>query len=193
MVRDYVNNFNLVAEPPLGFNQKKFKNLILFEELEYSLISVSLSDNHYTLFKKNIFNSFKLDLPKVGSTKISTVDNTKIIALQPNQYFFMYKRISDFPVDELKSHVGIGYYSDQSDSWSIIKISGENTISALERICPIDLSIEKFKIDGVNRTQMEHLSVIMIRIAVNEFILMSPRSSSHSFYNILTQSAQNIL
>ena len=112
-----MNNFNLVAEPPLGFNQKKFKNLILFEELEYSLISVSLSDNHYTLFKKNIFNSFKLDLPKVGSTKISTVDNTKIIALQPNQYFFMYKRISDFPVDELKSHVGIGYYSDQSDSW----------------------------------------------------------------------------
>ena len=111
-----MNNFNLVAEPPLGFNQKKFKNLILFEELEYSLISVSLSDNHYTLFKKNIFNSFKLDLPKVGSTKISTVDNTKIIALQPNQYFFMY-----------------------------------------------------------------------------EFILMSPRSSSHSFYHILTQSAQNIL
>ena len=51
-----MNNFNLVAEPPLGFNQKKFKNLILFEELEYSLISVSLSDNHYTLFKKNIFN-----------------------------------------------------------------------------------------------------------------------------------------
>ena len=98
-----MNNFNLVAEPPLGFNQKKFKNLILFEELEYSLISVSLSDNHYTLFKKNIFNNFKLDLPKVGSTKISTVDNTKIIALQPNQYFFMYKRISDFPVDELKS------------------------------------------------------------------------------------------
>ena len=103
------------------------------------------------------------------------------------------KRISDFPVDELKSNVGIGYYSDQSDSWSIIKISGENTIPALERICPIDLSIEKFKIDGVNRTQMEHLSVIMIRIAVNEFILMSPRSSSHSFYHILTQSAQNIL
>ena len=192
-MRDYVNNFNLVAEPPLGFNQKKFKNLILFEELEYSLISVSLSDNHYTLFKKNIFNSFKLDLPKVGSTKISTVDNTKIIALQPNQYFFMYKRISDFPVDELKSNVGIGYFSDQSDSWSIIKISGENTIHALERICPIDLSIEKFKIDGVSRTQMEHLSVIMIRIAVNEFILMSPRSSSHSFYHILTQSAQNIL
>ena len=66
----------------------------------------------------------------------------------------------------------MGYYSDQSDSWSIIKISGED-FSALERICPIDLSIEKFKIDGVNRTQMEHLSVIMIRIAVNEFILMS--------------------
>ena len=188
-----MNNFNLVAEPPVGFNQKKFKNLILFEELEYSLISVSLSDNHYTLFKKNIFNSFKLDLPKVGSTKISTVNNTKIIALQPNQYFFIYKRISDFPVDELKSHVGIGYYSDQSDSWSIIKISGENTIPVLERICPIDLSIEKFKIDGVNRTQMEHLSVIIIRIAINKFILMSPRSSSHSFYNTLTQSAQNIL
>ena len=75
-----MNNFNLVAEPPLGFNQKKFKNLILFEELEYSLISVSLSDNHYTLFKKNIFNSFKLDLPKVGSTKISTVDNTKTVS-----------------------------------------------------------------------------------------------------------------
>mgnify|MGYP003304452450 CR=1 FL=1 len=87
------------------------------------------------LFKKNIFDSFKLDLPKVGSTKISTVDNTKIIALQPNQYFFMYKRISYFPVDELKFNVGIGYYSDQSDSWSIIKISGENTIPALERIC----------------------------------------------------------
>ena len=87
-----------------------------------------------------------MDLPKVGSTKISTVDNIKIIALQPNQYFFMYKRISDFPVDELKSHVGIGYYSDQSDSWSIIKISGENTIPALERICPIDLSIENLRL-----------------------------------------------
>ena len=36
----------------ISFLEKKFKNLILFEELEYSLISVSLSENHYTLFKK---------------------------------------------------------------------------------------------------------------------------------------------
>ena len=84
------------------------------------------------------------------------------------------------------------YYSNQSDSWSITTISGDNAINALERICPLDLSIDSFKLNDAHRTSMEHIGVIILRINKNEFLLFSPRSSSNSFFHTLINSAENI-
>ena len=98
-----------------------------------------------------------------------------------------------FYSNEIKSILGDEfYYSDQSDSWSITNISGNNTINALERICPLNLAIDRFKVNDAHRTSMEHISVIILRINKNEFLLFSPRSTSNSFFHTLINSAEYI-
>ena len=37
-----------------------------------------------------------------------------------------------------------GYFTDQSDSWLVLRIFGENCINVLERICPLNLDSEIF-------------------------------------------------
>ena len=77
----------------------------------------------------------------------------------------IFEALVECKKNEIKSIIGNEfYYSDQSDSWSITNISGDNTINALERICPLNLAIDSFKVNDAHRTSMEHIGVIILRI-----------------------------
>ena len=187
-------NFKLKSEPPIGFKEKIFKNVKLIEETELSMVSMSVPKNNFKQLEKRIFENYKITLPVMGKSKTAKLNNSRFLALQPDQYFIIFDKKTNYPVEELnKSLRKEGYFSDQSDSWSIIKISGKNTINALERICPLNLSSDVFAIGNVNRTSMEHIGVIMVRITIDQFILLSPRSSSNSFYHAIVTSIENIL
>jgi len=188
-----VGSFTLNAEPPVGFEKRQFDNLQLIEVLNLSIVSISFSNNIFPKFKKLVLNKLKINTPNVGESKFSESEGIRLIALQQDQIFAVFERKSNYPINEIKSILGDEcYYSDQSDSWSLTTISGDNTISALERICPLNLAIDNFRVDGANRTSMEHIGVIILRIKKNEFLLFSPRSSSNSFFHALITSAENI-
>ena len=62
----------------------------------------------------------------------------------------------------------------------------------LERICPLNLSLEVFDIGDVKRTVMDHLNVIIFRVTEKSFILFSASSSSGSFLKSIEISSRNI-
>ena len=189
-----MSNLKLNPEPPIGFNKKSLGDLTLIEEDDFSIVSVSLSIDRLPAFKKFVLNNFKTNIPEVGKSKFTKNKNMRIIGLQPGQFFILFERNSHHPVNEIKNIFGNDlFYSDQSDSWSVITISGSTILNALERICQLDLSLENFQVNDAQRTSMEHIGVILIRVDKNEFLLFSPRSSCSSFFHALTTSAKNIL
>ena len=186
-------SYTLNAEPPVGFEKRQFNNLQLIEVLNLSIVSIAFSNNILPKFKKLVLNKLKINTPNVGKSNFSQTKGIRLIALQKDQIFAVFEKKSNYPINEIKSILGNEfYYSDQSDSWSITTISGNNTINALERICPLNLAIDSFKINDAHRTSMEHIGVIILRINKNEFLLFSPCSSSISFFHTLINSAENI-
>jgi len=83
------------------------------------------------------------------------------------------------------------YVTDQSDSWLQLVIAGSGTQAALERICPLDIDSQAFQIGDVARTSMEHMSVVMVRLAETQWQLLSPRSTAGTFVHALELSIHN--
>ena len=84
------------------------------------------------------------------------------------------------------------YVTDQTGGWCGIRVQGERVIEMLERICPLNLSLEVFDIGDVKRTVMDHLNVIIFRVTEKSFILFSASSSSGSFLKSIETSSRNI-
>ena len=84
------------------------------------------------------------------------------------------------------------YVTDQTGGWCGIRVQGERVIKMLERICPLNLSLEVFDIGDVKRTVMDHLNVIIFRVTEKSFILFSASSSSGSFLKSIETSSRNI-
>lgn len=92
--------------------------------------------------------------------------------------------------DKLK---GCGYTTDQSDAFIALDISGPDTLAALERICPLDLSDAVFPVNSAARTVMEHMSATLIRIDQTRFWVLSASSSAGSFLNAVETSYRHVL
>jgi len=84
------------------------------------------------------------------------------------------------------------YVTDQSDSWVMLQINGENALRAMERISPIHLSPSAFPPGSIARTSMEHLSAIVMAEDDSTLTLLSPISSAESFWHAVEQSLTNV-
>ena len=132
-------------------------------------------------------------MPLPGGCSISRKHKVKILRLSPDQVFLYFGFQDMIHIKGiLKILEKTFYITEQSDAWLGIKVSGQNITSCLERICPINLSIEAFGISCFARTAMEHLNTIIIRTKKNEFELFSASSSANSFLHALKISAQNM-
>ena len=76
---------------------------------------------------------------------------------------------------------GTGYTTDQTDNWVILEVSGKATLSALERLCPLNLDLDAFPVGASGRTVMEHMGALIVRTGEDSFLLMSASSSAKSF------------
>ena len=140
-----------------------------------------------------IAQEFKCQLPSPGNCVVSRDLKLKILRLSTDQIllYFSFQNMTQIK-KSLKMLETSFYITEQSDAWSGVKVSGQNVTSCLERICPINLSIDFFGINCFARTSMEHLNTIIIRSKKNEFELFSASSSARSFLHTIKTSAQNI-
>ena len=85
------------------------------------------------------------------------------------------------------------YFTDQSDTWGMIRVSGERSRDVLERICPIDLDPNVFTLGSVSRTVMEHIGTIIFRDGDDSYVLLTMRSFSRSMLHAIEVSVKNVL
>lgn len=188
-----MSKFKLIAEPALDLPERDVGGITVSELSNHALVSLAIPNDARENVSKSIANNYETDIPAVGQSTSSDVDNMRFLGLQSDQFFALFEYSGDRAVEHLKSKINdVAYLCDQSDCWVILKISGKRCREALARICPIDLLPDSFPEGKVARTGMEHLAVIILHESENQYLLLSPRSSAQSFLHAVTSSIDNI-
>ncbi len=188
-----MSSIKLTAEAALDHFDRKIGELSILELGDQALVSLAIPNDQDDIVEKALAENYKAGIPKVGQSTHSTVDNTRFLGLQSEQFFALFDYSGDRPAEHLSTKLGDTLYlCDQSDSWIMLRLTGVNCRPALERICPIDLHPGTFPCGAVARTSMEHLAAIIVHEDENQYLLLSPRSSARSFLHAITRSIDNI-
>lgn len=192
-------NMTLQAQTPLASYDQQFGKTRLSEHSGVSIHSIALAlspDNALA----SITSTLGAAWPDVGYSTSNANHTHRLLGLQKDQVFVLsnfsdvnsgehFSKDASTPLPALHDDA---YVTDQSDSWAGLVIEGPSALSALERICPIDLHPDVFKVGQVTRTSMEHLAVIILRESDERYLLLSPSSSAYSFLHAVETSLQNI-
>ena len=185
--------YKLKIKSPLANYKGEINNIKIsaIEKMEFYSLSIPIGGQKKAeIAIKKAFNCL---MPLPGDCSVCREYKVKILRLSKDQIFLYFGFQDIIRIEKsLKVLESSFYVTEQSDAWSGIKVSGQNIISCLERICPINLSIDAFGINCFARTAMEHLNTIIIRTKKNEFELFSASSSAQSFLHAVKTSAQNI-
>ena len=186
-------DLSLTAQTALNGFRRDFEGVSLAEVGDHASVSVATPMGGGERLGKSIASAYGAKLPAVGKSNLSDDGKARFLGLQPDQMFLLFEHEGDRAVAVVTGQLGdAGYYTDQSDSWAMLRLSGPVGRTALERICMLDLHPETFAIGAVARTTMEHLGVIILREAADSFLLMSPRSSATSFLHAVETSIVNV-
>jgi heterotetrameric sarcosine oxidase gamma subunit len=194
----FVANLSLSAKSPLGGTGEKYakehNGVAISEITSAALVSIATPNGGEEALAEAISKAYSADLPQVGLSTVSADGKVRFLGMQRDQLFVLFDYQGDEAVAQIAEKLGpAGYYSDQSDSWLMLKISGPECRHALARICSLDLHLDVFAEGAVARTVMEHLGAIILRDGADSFVLMSARSSAKSFLHAVETSIQNIL
>jgi len=85
---------------------------------------------------------------------------------------------------------GIGSVSDQSHGRVILRISGPKARNVLAKGTPVDLHPDEFPVGKSALTQMAHVGVHLTRIAEDAYDLSVFRGFSESFWEWITEQAE---
>lgn len=189
-----MSKYTLSARLPLAGYVAEFEGIKLIEVTGLSLVSMAVPKYGEKTLANSVKKNLKAKLPKIGQTSHTKTGNTCIYGLQSDQYFVQLEYDGNEAAKHLAGIIGDhAYYSDQSDSWVMLRLSGEGCQTALERICSLNLAADKFPVGSVARTSMEHLAVIIVAEEKNQYLLLSPRSSANSFLHAIETSIHNVI
>jgi heterotetrameric sarcosine oxidase gamma subunit len=186
-----VHKLKLQKESFLGGLAKTINNVSIKEIMDHRITSLAIpltNENKCAFQFKRIFNKL---IPDIEKSLIISKGNV-IFRLAADMLFLCEnsnKKMPKATIDFLKRSF---YSTDQSGGWCCLQVSGNNVLRMLERICPLDLSEERFKTLDVKRTSMEHLGVIIFKKSPKEFFLYSASSSSKSFLHAVETSCKNL-
>ena len=184
----------LKTTSPLDGYSKKFADVTLAEVVGTAIVSIAFPFDSVAALQDKVTKAYSTSLPDCGNSTVSKDGLVRFLGVQSNQIFVLFDFDGVNAVSVLAKHLGnSGYYTDQSDSWVALRLSGPKALTVLERICPLDLSPGSFVPGSVARTVMEHLSTIVLREHLENFFFMSPRSSARSFLHALETSIANTL
>ena len=176
---------------PLNGYSKAINGLKIEEYKFDSLISLAIPLNGERKCKLNFKKTLGESIPNIEK---SIVNKSGIFGFRIGLDLLLVciASNSSFSSKTLISLKQSFYVTDQTGGWCAIRVQGERVLKMLERICPLNLSLEVFAIGDVKRTVMDHLNVIIFRVTEKSFILFSASSSSGSFLKSIETSSRNI-
>ena len=181
---------SLAAVSPLGGHTSGHDGTTLAEVTGLALVSLAVSAGSEKAFAAAIRKAWKIEVPPPGMS--ATAGNIRLIWTAPGQYHLLMVEPQGDPLSPvMKAVSGTAWLTDQSDSHAMLRLQGPRAREALERICPLDLHPGSFAVDAAARTVMEHLGVLLIREEADRYLLLSARSSAHSFLHAVETSLGN--
>jgi methylglutamate dehydrogenase subunit D len=110
----------------------------------------------------------------------------------PDQYFIVAEGRGEGALyREVKALVsGIGSVSDQSHGRVVIRIAGPKARAVLAKGTPVDLHQDLFPVGKSAITQMAHVGVHLTRVGENAFDLSVFRGFAESFWEWITEQAE---
>lgn len=185
-------DFSLASQSPLDGLNRSHGDITLSEPPGLALVSVATPLGGHEILSAALVSAFGATLPRAGASTTSEDGTVRFLGLQSDQAFALFKYAGDDPRATIAGQLGeAGYYTDQSDSWAMLRLSGAGSLIALQRLCMLDLDPREFPAGAVARTAMEHLAVIILREGDDAFLLMSPRSSANSFLHAVETAILN--
>lgn len=185
--------FQLAPRNPLGGVRRDFDGVSLVEATGLGIAAIAVPRGGDEALADAASAAWGLALPPVGRYAAGP-DGLVLIGMSPDQFFAVFPCEGSAAARAVASVLGgATWVTEQSDAWAVLDVEGPRVRAALERVCPLDLHPDVFRPDMAQRTLMEHLSVILIRLGDNRFRLMSPSSSALSFLHMVETSARNIV
>ena len=189
-----MSDYELLPESPLGGVEIELEGFNITEVTDKSLVMVALPRDKFSEIESSIDKSCGLKLPEMENSTESKDSSITLWRLQKNQVLAYYTYEGHDAESHLSSQLNApAYYTDQSDTWAMIRVSGKRSRDVLERICPIDLSPEVFSVGRVSRTIMEHIGTIIFRDGDDSYVLLTMRSFGRSMIHAIEVSADNVL
>ena len=190
----YVSDYELLPESPLGGVEIELDGFNITEVTDKSLVMVALPREKFKDVESSIDKSCGLKLPEMECSTESKDSSITLWRLQKNQVLAYFTYEGNDAESHLSSRLSApAYYTDQSDTWAMIRVSGNRSREVLERICPIDLSTKVFSVGSVSRTVMEHIGTIIFRDGDDSYVLLTMRSFGRSMLHAIEVSAENVL
>ncbi len=190
----YVSDYELLPESPLGGVEIELDGFNITEVTDKSLVMVALPREKFKDVESLIDKSCGLKLPEMECSTESKDSSITLWRLQKNQVLAYFTYEGNDAESHLSSRLSApAYYTDQSDTWAMIRVSGNRSREVLERICPIDLSPKVFSVGSVSRTVMEHIGTIIFRDGDDSYVLLTMRSFGRSMLHAIEVSAENVL
>lgn len=77
--------------------------------------------------------------------------------------------------------------TDQSDAWACVTLEGPGARAVLARVTPLDLRESVFKQGHAARTELAHLSVVLIRTGAERYQVLAFRSMAKTLEHDLSE------
>ena len=82
--------------------------------------------------------------------------------------------------------------SDQSDAWTCVALDGGGARDVLARLTPLDLRPSMFKQGHVARTEVAHMSAILMRTGDNRYGIMVFRSMAKTLVHDISEAMTSV-
>jgi sarcosine oxidase subunit gamma len=180
-----VDKISLEAAPLLGGASLELSGNRIVERDDLAIVSIATPLGGEEALAEALRNGWSLDVPK--PTRSSLSGKVRAVQTATDQMMLIFPHATPDAEAVVQERLGgTGYTTDQTDGWIVLEVAGPDTLSALERICPLDLP--SFEIGGTGRTVMEHLGAMAVRTGDDAFLLMSASSSAASFLHAVETS-----
>lgn len=184
--------FKLEATSALGDYHETVGSVSIREVADKAFVSIAPSVNGNDALEKDVEKVFGAKWPQATQTTLSNDGTMKFLGLQSDMIFALFTHPGGLADTVIKNKINhSATFTDQSDAWVMLEVSGAGVLSALERICPLDLSLDRFPVASVARTIMEHLGTIILRQEEDSFLLFGAVSSADDLVHAVKLSALN--
>ncbi len=139
---------------------------------------------------------FGIDLP--AGPRRSSARGVVFAGIAPGAWLGLTERDdtgrgNDFAAELIVDLAGLASVSDQSDGYTLIRLTGASVRETLAKLVPIDIDARRFAVDDLASTVASHIGVTLWRLpdengaAVFEVLMF--RSLARSFWHALTEAA----